>query len=372
MDSPDHTAQRRQALLRLGADPADIDEFLDHSRAAGWWPTDIDTPLSIPDDDLPQIADWEEYAESAATYGAWNTLRERLVQLRFPVRKGISSEAPYRDATLRGRAPVMAETGLELECPETLELRIHSSLGGRIPVVIPDSRHDFESLVQALTARNEPVPVPPSMGACLVNGLNNWDRIASLRRRWEATPQAHREFSTWAEQFRSIVPQTHLYKDRIIILSRGAYSDVAAHTVGVEEHEWLEQSLAIRLEHECIHALTLRVFGSLRHDLLEELVADWAALIRVRGRYEPQLARLFLGLEGESSFRSGGRLEVYRGSPPMSDAAFELMQRIARHLIHVLDDLGRAENGQAVSPTLLCRRVIDLLATSAEELVASR
>jgi hypothetical protein len=277
MDSTDHTAPRRQALLRLGADPADIDEFLDHSRAAGWWPTDIDTPLSIPDDDLPQIADWEEYAESAATYGAWNTLRERLVQLRFPVRKGISSEAPYRDATLRGRAPVMADDGSRTRVPRDPGAEDPLLTGRENPC-----RHSRQSTtISRASCRpsppgTNPYRCPPqwahASSTASTTGTESPACVDGGKRRRKPTASSRPGPSSSAPSCR----RSHLYKDRIIILSRGAYSDVAADTVGVEEHEWLEQSLAIRLEHECIHALTLRVFGSLRHDLLEELVADWA------------------------------------------------------------------------------------------------
>ena len=46
------------------------------------------------------------------------------------------------------------------------------------------AREDFVFLVQSLTQRNEPEPVADSMGACIVAGYNNWDRVAE---RYQAT-----------------------------------------------------------------------------------------------------------------------------------------------------------------------------------------
>ena len=79
----------------------------------------------------------------------------------------------------------------------------------------------------------------------------------------------------------------------------------------------------------------------MRHDLLEELIADWVALVKVFGGYRADLALRFLGLESFPSFRAGGRLEVYRGTPPVSDGAFEAMQRLAAMAVKTLDSISR-------------------------------
>jgi hypothetical protein len=55
-------------------------------------------------------------------------------------------------------------------------------MAGRVPVPVAGDRSDFVSLVQAFAERNEPAPVPESMGACIVKGFNNWDRIATFRK----------------------------------------------------------------------------------------------------------------------------------------------------------------------------------------------
>lgn len=118
------------------------------------------------------VETWERYVEEAASEGVAATLRRRLVQLRFPIATGISESAAYRAATRRGiltdedpyRQP------FPFVRPEGLRLFLHPTVVGRVPVVVTDHRADFESLVRALTERNEPVPTPPSMGACIVAG----------------------------------------------------------------------------------------------------------------------------------------------------------------------------------------------------------
>jgi hypothetical protein len=174
------------------------------------------------------------------------------------------------------------------------------------------------------------------MGACLVGGLNNWDRVASYRKEWEASSGGSASAEQWAAEFRALVPRKELYQDRFVILSRGPYSAVEAADVGFEPAEWLELSLGIRREHELTHYFTRRVFGAMRNNIFDEILADWAALIRVFGNYRARRALLFLGLEDHPRYRSGGRLETYRGDPPISDAALritgELTVRAARNL----------------------------------------
>ena len=189
----------------------------------------VDDAPTLPLPAEPHVAAWERYASEAAEVGAFTALRRRLVQLRFPIREGISQTDDYRAATLRG-APTeeMAEAcGLELAAPDDLRLSVYPSPAGPIPVLDPGDRADFVNLVRALTLKNEPAPVPESMGACMVSGFNNWDRIREYRRRWEAEG-GDRSEAAWREEFRRLVPKKGLYQDRFLILSSGPYSNVAA------------------------------------------------------------------------------------------------------------------------------------------------
>ena len=71
------------------------------------------------------------------------------------------------------------------------------------------------------------------MGACIVNGLNNWDRVARLRRRLEGERGGPFDYEEWTQAFREFIPQKSLYQDRLIILGPGPYSAVPAAILGV-------------------------------------------------------------------------------------------------------------------------------------------
>jgi hypothetical protein len=217
-------------------------------------------------------------------------------------------------------------TGLVLQEPARLQLRIHESVAGAIPVLITASRADFVSLVQAFTKQNEPVHVPHSMGACMVAGYNNWDRVRTYRAQWEAENSAHHSEIAWQAEFKRLVPQKHLYQDRFIILSDGPYSGITASDLGLSEEEWRRLSLAIRLEHECTHYFTKRIFGVMRKDVFDELLADYAGIVAAVGHYRADWFLRFMGLESFPDYREGGRLQNYVGELPPSSEAFKTIQ----------------------------------------------
>src|SRR5207237_7151624 len=131
----------------------------------------------------------------------------------------------------------------------------------------------------------------------------------------------------WSEEFRALVPKKELYEDRFIILSTGPYSGVPAERTGFSEDVWLPLSLSIRREHEATHYFTLRAAGTMRNNLVDELVADFVGLVRTFGRYREDLALLFFGLEDFPAYREGGRLQTYRGT--LSAAAFARAKSLA-------------------------------------------
>lgn len=273
-----------------------------------------DTRLPLPDE--PFVATWERWTAEARGRGAFAVLREHLPQLRFPIREGISQSEDYRAATLRGVPPeeLAGATGLEIELPETIELEIHPSPAGRIPVLLVRGRAEFVALLRALAKRNEPVPVPDSQGALMVGGFGNWARIRELRSR--------------GAEMEEILPRKELYQDRFILLSDGPYSAVPAADLGLPEEEWKEISLAIRRDHECAHYFTRRLFGSMRNHAHDELMADWAGLVAATGRFRADWFLRFLGLEDPSRYRPGGRLDLYRDD--LSDAAFAALHELIR------------------------------------------
>jgi hypothetical protein len=326
----DQRAFRTQILLSFGANAAEVEELLtynqnpfDHSVCS----QSVQLPLA-PEAHIPV---WQEYAAAARDVGVFGALQQRLVQFQFPVRAGISQTEAYRAATRKGMTTEgMAEaTGLQLHYPDRLELWLHPSLAGVIPVLYTPDREDFVALVQALARRNEPHPLPESMGACIVNGFNNWDRVRRYRQAWEAQHSSATE-SEWTAEFQRLIPQKQQYQDRFLILSRGAYSGVPASDLGLTDSEWLQRSQTIRLEHECTHYLTHRLFQSMQNNLLDELIADYQGIVAAIGYYRADWFLRFLGLESFPHYREGGRLQNYRGKPPLSDRAFQILQALIR------------------------------------------
>ncbi len=359
---------RRSVLLSFGATPGIADELLTHPVSAG--PPLPERALTRVLDDEPHVVAWQAYARDAEACGVFEALRRRFVQLRFPIRKGMSHEDAYRAATRRGefdRAEPFAP-GLVIEDPGGLSLALHATGAGRLPVLTSSSRPDFVALVQAFSERNEPAYIPRSVGACMVSGLNNWDRVAAHRVQWERNHQDDLFQSGWAEEFQRLARSKELYQDRFIILSRGAYSGVSAAEAGLPPEDWLERSLVIRREHECTHYLVCRLSGAVPHRVLDELVADFAGLLRAFGAYPEPLALRFLGLERSPALRPGGRLEYYRGSPALSDEAFAVVTRITARAVATLASVANAAGTRLRTVEALAHLVVVLSRLSLEEL----
>jgi hypothetical protein len=301
------------------------------------------SPLQFPLESEPYVAIWSEYLDTAKNLGVWETLKTVFVHLHFPIAAGMSQTQGYRAATLKGVDPktVPEATGLKLTQPEQLDLKIYPSLAGAIPVLLPGNRQDFVTLVQAIAKRNEPQTIPASMGACMVAGYNNWSRIRSYRQQWLQANKTNLEKTGWQQEFAKLIPQKHFYQDRFIILSDGFYSNVAPEDIKLPPSEWRKLSLTIRLEHECTHYFTRRLFNSMQNNLLDELIADYRGIVAATGTYKADWFLRFMGLESFPHYRPEGRLENYRGQPPLSESAFAILQALVVAAARNLEDFER-------------------------------
>lgn len=354
--------RRRDVLCERGARGGVLDEILIYTEnvfARALPPQ----PPTLPLADEPFVPVWREYAQDAQSQGGFAALRRRLVQLNFPIRDGMSQDANYRLGTRRGIWPSPTAEGLTLSGPEAVRLEIHASAAGHIPLLIAESREDFVSLVQALTRRNEPSPIPPSLGATMVAGYNNWDRIHRLHSRWE---ESGGNQDDWPSEFDRIRKDATLYQDRFIVLSTGPYSGVDADELGLQQDEWRELSLAIRRDHECTHYFTRRVFDSMRNNLLDELLADYMGLKGALGKFQSEWFLRFMGLEACPVVRPDGRIHTYRGDPPLSDEAFTIVVGLLVDAAHYLEALDATLEGLAPSRVLMTLALMTL-----EELASS-
>lgn len=267
----------------------------------------------IPPKDEPFVEAWEEYIRDIPQKGVLNTLKERLVQLNFPVQEGMSTNASYQAATRRGISirTMKEATGTKLE-EEKLKVYLYQTMAGRIPVIETSSRHDFETLVQVFSYRNQPVAIPSSMGACMIKGYNNWDRVAKYKQK----QGKHFDFN-------EMKAHKEIFQDVFLILSDTEYSGVPAEVLGLSGDEWRRLSLVIRREHEATHYFTLRFLGSAKNHLLDEFIADYMGIVAAAGRYRADWFLCFMGLENYPAFRPGGRLTNYLKNLDLPAEAFE-------------------------------------------------
>ncbi len=316
-------------LADYGASSGEIQELLAYNQNRF---NHAYSPKILPRETEPHIQAWQQYMIESQQIGVYATLKACLVQFQFPIQQGISQTQNYYKVTRQGKPveEISLETGLTLSQPKQLSLTIHQTLAGSIPVITAGNRADFITLVQALTKRNEPYSVPDSMGACTVGNYNNWDRIRQYKEQWMANNPKCCYETDWTLEFQRLIPKKELYQDRFILLSPGNYSHISADQLGLRESEWLELSLKIRLEHECTHYITRRWFGSMHNNLYDELIADYRGIVAALGYYRIDWLLHFLGLESFPEYRSGGRLENYKGDPPLSEGALKILQRLLK------------------------------------------
>ena len=326
----------------MGASDAERRALLEYNENL-FDPSLLDGFSSLPPPDQPFVAAWENYVRTARTKGAFDTLKSCLIELCFPIQEGISQTEPYRSAMRKGILPreTSRNTGLRLKCPEGFRFHIHETLGGRIPVLITAHRDDFVSLLQALTLKNEPRKISSAMGATMISGYNNWDRIRTLKAEWKADHPDDKDGFGWCLAFQNITREKALYQDKFIILSDGPYSNVAAKDLELSQDRWREISLTIRQEHECTHFVTKTLLGSMQNRLLDELIADYMGIVAAIGHFRADWFLRFAGLENYPRYRPGGRLENYRGDPPLSERAFQILQKLARRAAINLETFDR-------------------------------
>lgn len=282
----------------------DENQFI-HNNVPGW--------EAMPLPDAPYVETWQEYIADINRHGFIEALRPRLVQLGFPVREGMSTDTDYQTATRKGivSTAVKAVPGKALYQADELKVYLHQTMAGRIPVIESNCRPDFETLVQTFSYRNEPVNIPASMGACMIKGYNNWDRVARYKRQCGAS-----------FDFNQMKSQKDLYQDVFLLLTEAEYSGVPAEILGLATDDWRHMSRIIRREHEAAHYCTLRILGSARNHLLDEFIADYMGIVAAWGRYRADWFLCFMGLENYPDFRPGGRITNYLKNIELSEDAF--------------------------------------------------
>nr|WP_315491344.1 hypothetical protein [uncultured Rhodoferax sp.] len=317
------TEERMRVLESFGAQGVVLQELLAYNRNTFQrLPEFTNTAYPLPDEAFASA--WDEYLRRAQDLGTVAVLKTCLRHLNFPIQQGISQDPTYRAVVMRGEPArdCALATGLPLLEPEGIELRMQATAAGRIPIVSVNNRADFEHILQALLNRNEPMDIPQSMGAVMVAGYNNWERIDQHKRHWQRSAPP----DTWDHEFKRLIPQKALHQDRFIVVSTGAYSNVQAVDLDLGDDEWRRLSVDIRIVHECTHYAMKRIYGQMRNNLQDEIIADAMGLVSATGTFCSDWFLRFMGLENHRAPRPDGRVNVYRGDPPVSEAAFQILQ----------------------------------------------
>lgn len=211
-------------------------------------------------------------------------------QIYMPIKEGIKNTEEYKDIVLRGKkAPY--EITFSKNPKDKLET-IKTEIGD-VEILSLRDRDDFIHAVRALGNKCEPVDVPDSTGAIAIFGLNNWDKVRA---------------------------GLDDYKDSLIILSSGNYSNVDVNQVNevtnneykLSKEDWIDKSIEIRKFHELTHFIMRKKYPEDIKPIRDELIADALGLIGAFNKFDSRLLKLFLGIEG-NVYRKGGRLENYEG-----------------------------------------------------------
>lgn len=206
----------------------------------------------------------------------------------------------YLDIVLRGQDPkekdlshfFMSKNDM-LTCEETP--------AGTVSVITLGRRDDFITFLRIMGNQCEMVSIPDTQGASIIDGVINWRKIESHMQEY-TLPDVVKEFKRFTSDNRN-------FKDTIIVLSIGPYSAVPASKLGVPDDEWITLSSTIRKYHECTHFICRRLYPDKKEAVWDELVADAVGIYAAFNRFDPDMEKVFLGIE-ENTY-TGGRLENY-------------------------------------------------------------
>ncbi|MFH7026292.1 MAG: DUF7005 family protein [Heteroscytonema crispum UTEX LB 1556] len=123
----------------------------------------------------------------------------------------------------------------------------------------------------------------------------------------------------------------------------------------------------------CGEYVNRRVFGSMRNNMLDELIADYQGIAAVNGgRYRADWFMHFIGLESFPDYREGGRLQNYRGQPPLSDGAFSILQILLKQAAQNLEKFNSLHFSELGTPENRARLLTVLSSLTLEELADPR
>ena len=206
------------------------------------------------------------------------------------------------------------------------ELRLLETPAGPIEVAHLAVRKDFETFLQIVGHKSQPVAIAPSVGAITYRGLADWGQVAQAREAYLAAGG-----DDWPAEFSRLAKEPGAFRAELIILSKGPYSNVPASETPFDEEEWLQVSHEIRLHHECAHVVCRRIMPDDILPVWDEVTADVTGLLFACKGYKASLAARFLGVTPDGF--TGGRLSEYLSEEQLANIdaiASELFASLVR------------------------------------------
>lgn len=225
---------------------------------------------------------------------------------RFPqlyVAPAEDAQEAHKLASGRGIAPENATLDHFIGSAED-ELREVETPAGTVEVLFLHERADFETFLQIIGHKSQPVPIARTVGAITYRGLPDWGKVAAALEAYLAAGG-----DDWGSEFARLAKEPGAFRSEIVVISEGPYSNVPASDTPYDEKEWLPISREIRLHHECAHIVCRRTMPDDVLPVWDEVTADVTGLLCATGNYDAQLAARFLGVSTEGF--CGGRLEEY-------------------------------------------------------------
>ncbi len=235
----------------------------------------------------------------------------------------------YEAVALCGKEPKVKSLS-HFHADDADEMIYEATPAGEVLTVTLSNREDFEMFLNIMLNKCVIKEIPKTQGASILDGVINWNKIHAHKEEFILSEMARGIAAPdWNSEFQRFTSDKKNFKDAVIILSRGPYSAVSAADIGVTDDEWLKLSHIIRRYHECTHFICRRLYPDKIDAIWDELTADAVGIYAALGRYDTDMAEIFLGIKDGRYI--GGRLENYvddvRGTEELAAGVHNVLKR---------------------------------------------
>jgi len=257
----------------------------------------------------------------------------RYPQLTLGLGPEIKNSELYKNIIQRGFVPEKLELPIVSSDEELIE--VDTPIGKTNVLYLP-IREVFEYFAKVLAHKNEDVKIEKTTGAMLISGLNNWRKIEAHEKEFLKTHNSEQ----WDDEFDRFTADKANYKDVVLLISKGYYSAVDYTFTPYDENTWLDISKKIRIYHEISHLISRKLYPDHKDAIRDEVIADCIGIIGATGKYDSELEKMVLGLQGDV-YTAGGRLQNYVDETKLDEAvsyALSLIEKLKDYCINNMDE----------------------------------